>query len=339
MLVNWILDCTKMGFPINKDGLLSSVQKLVNELKLEVPFVNGRPGKTWYYAFLNRHKEISRKKAEYIHGGRGAVTEQKIRNWFEEVKKMLGDDVEVLNNPTRIFNMDESGFALAPKTGVILGPRGKSVYDERSASDKENVTVLFSVNAAGSFAPPLAIFKYDRPQNVAKMIPKEWGVGKSSNGWMTADCFFEYFTNVFVPFLKEKEVTFPIIVFVDGHRSHLTLHLSRFCRENKVILVALPPNATHILQPLDVAVFGPMKQNWRDTVRKFKIDNNGKEVTKAAVPGLLSNILNNPKYKIRIFRYRPLSFYSRLRRFYQNNTQKRSACKQPACCQRTPNIL
>lgn len=93
---------------------------------------------------------------------------------------------------------------------------------------------------------------------MAKMIPKEWGVGKSSNGWMTPDCFFEYFTNVFVPFFMEKEVTFPITVFVVGHRSHLTLHLSRFFWENKVILVALPPNATHILQTLDVAVFSAL---------------------------------------------------------------------------------
>lgn len=161
--------------------------------------------------------------------------------------------------------------------------------------------VIFSVDAAGSFASPLSIFKYDRiPQNEAKMNPKEWGVGKSSNGWITVDCFYKYFTNVFVPFLKEKEVTFPIIGFVDGHKSHLTLYLSRFCRENKVILVALPLNATHILQPLDVAVFGPIKQNWRDTVRKFKIDNNCKEVTKAAVPGLLSNIMNNLKMAVNI---------------------------------------
>lgn len=232
VLVDWILDCAKMGFPIDKDGLLSSVQRVVKELKLDVPFANGRPGKTWYYSFLNRHKQISRKKAEYIHGGRGAVTEEKIRNWFEEVKSTLADNIEALNDPTRVFNLDESGFALAPKTGVILGPRGKSVYDERTASDKENLTVLFAVDAAGTFSPPLAIFKYERiPPSVANMVPKEWGLGKSKNGWMTSECFFEYFSNVFVPFLKEKNTTFPIIVFVDGHRSHLTLHLSRFCRE------------------------------------------------------------------------------------------------------------
>lgn len=292
----WILDCAKMGFPIDRDGLLSSVQRVVQELKLDVPFANGRPGKTWYYAFLNRHKQISRKKAEYIHGGRGAVTEEKIRKWFEEVKLSLADKTEVLSDPTRVFNMDESGFALAPKTGVILGPRGKSVYDERTVSDKENLTVLFSVDAAGTFAPPLAIFKYERiPPSVANMVPKEWGLGKSKNGWMTSDCFYEYFTNVFMPFLKNKNIKFPVIVFVDGHRSHLTLHLSRFCRDNQIILIALQPNATHILQPLDVAVFGPLKVKWKDTVRKFKIDNNGKEITRADVPRLLSQIIKDPK--------------------------------------------
>lgn len=220
MLVKWVLECCKMGFPITKDGLLTSVQKIVNELKIKTPFLNGRPGRTWFYSFLNRHKEIAQKKAEYLHRGRGAVTEVKIRNWFKEVEETLGDDKNVLEVPERVFNMDESGFTLAPKIGVVLGPRGRHVYDERTASDKENVTTLFAVNASGMFAPPLTIFKYDRiPSNVAKSAPKHWGIGKSENGWMTAECFFEYITNVFVPFVREKQIPFPIVIFVDGHVS------------------------------------------------------------------------------------------------------------------------
>ncbi|KAG5861754.1 hypothetical protein JTB14_029454 [Gonioctena quinquepunctata] len=73
-LVKWILTCAKMGIPIDKDGLLCSVQKLVREANIQTPFVDDRPGKKRYYSFMNRHTELFQKKAEYIHGGRGAVT-------------------------------------------------------------------------------------------------------------------------------------------------------------------------------------------------------------------------------------------------------------------------
>jgi hypothetical protein len=50
-----------------------------------------------------------------------------------------------------------------------------------------------------------------------------------------------------------------VLYLVDGHRSHLTFNVSKFCAENGIILFALYPNATHILQPADVALFKPRK--------------------------------------------------------------------------------
>uniref|UniRef100_A0A6P7F9T3 Uncharacterized protein LOC114327212 n=1 Tax=Diabrotica virgifera virgifera TaxID=50390 RepID=A0A6P7F9T3_DIAVI len=39
---------------------------------------------------------------------------------------------------------------------------------------------------------------------MCKAAPKGWGLGKSQRGWMTAECLFEYFSNVFVRYLKES---------------------------------------------------------------------------------------------------------------------------------------
>lgn len=108
---------------------------------------------------------------------------------------------------------------------------------------------------------------------------------------MTGESFYEYIGNVFIPFLKENQKPLPVILFLDGHKSHLTLNLSKLCCDNKIILVALYPNATHILQPLDVAV---LKQKWKSIVRQWRIDHDGHEISKLHVPAALNGFISDP---------------------------------------------
>uniref|UniRef100_A0A1B0DMQ7 DDE-1 domain-containing protein n=1 Tax=Phlebotomus papatasi TaxID=29031 RepID=A0A1B0DMQ7_PHLPP len=188
--------------------------------------------------------------------------------------------------------MDESAFNLAPTGELVLAPAGRHVYVESRNSDKENITTLFSVNASGTFAPPLTLYKYARlPAAAALSAPSFWALGKTDSGWMTSVSFYEYIANVFLPYLDEQQIEKPIIVFLDGHRSHLTLQLSKLCRDNGIILVALYPNSTHILQPLDVAVFKPIKSRWKALKRQWRIDHNGEEVTKFNLPSILNMVI------------------------------------------------
>lgn len=43
---------------------------------------------------------------------------------------IIGENINVLNYPQRVFNMDETCFCLAPKEELILGLRGSYVYNE-----------------------------------------------------------------------------------------------------------------------------------------------------------------------------------------------------------------
>ena len=65
------------------------------------------------------------------------------------------------------------------------------------------------------------------------------------SGWMTAQSFYEYIVNVFHPWLLRNKISMPIILYVDGHCSHLTMPLAQFCIENSIELAVLYPNATH----------------------------------------------------------------------------------------------
>ncbi|GBN09300.1 hypothetical protein AVEN_89322-1, partial [Araneus ventricosus] len=111
---------------------------------------------------------------------------------------------------------------------------------------------------------------YDRiPQRVAEAMPPNWAIGKSENGWMTQETFYEYITNIFDTYLRKEGIQTPVILFMDGHSSHLSLHLSTFCMAHGIELVALLPNATHLLQPMDVAVFHDLKTSWRLVDNEF----------------------------------------------------------------------
>lgn len=76
---------------------------------------------------------------------------------------------------------------------------------------------------------------------------------------------------------------------LDGYILNLSLHLSKRCQENGLILISLYPNSTRILKPLDVAVCGPLKSS-----QKLWRINNDCEISKFDMPTALSNIMNTP---------------------------------------------
>jgi hypothetical protein len=49
------------------------------------------------------------------------------------------------------------------------------------------------------------------------------------------------------------------ILLCDGHDSHVSASLVGYCIQNRILLVLLPPHSSHLLQPLDVGIFRPLK--------------------------------------------------------------------------------
>lgn len=70
-------------------------------------------------------------------------------------------------------------------------------------------------------------------------IPDGVAVGKSDSGWMISATFFEYVANVFYPKLVKKNINFPVLVLLDGHKSHINLELHDFCNEKKNFIILL----------------------------------------------------------------------------------------------------
>ena len=78
-------------------------------------------------------------------------------------------------------------------------------------------------------------------------------------------------------FLRHIVVQRPVLLFIDGHKSHVNFDL---CRQNDIILFCLPSHMTHALQPLDVAVIKSLKDNYSKTVRSLIFAESSFVVTK-----------------------------------------------------------
>lgn len=140
---------------------------------------------------------ISVRTSEHVTSASANVSEQNIRKWFDDIHHYLSDEnlSIILNDPSRVFNGDETGFSLCPKTKSVLGPKGaKDIYEVAKGNEKENLTVMFTFNAAGIMCHPMVIYSYKRiPQHILDSVPPNWGIGRSDTGWMKAEVFYEMF--------------------------------------------------------------------------------------------------------------------------------------------------
>ena len=137
---------------------------------------------------------------------------------------------------------------------------------------------MYTVNAIGDRLPGVTVYKNLRfPPKVAANQPESFMLGRSDNGWMTSEVFYEYIVNGVLPHLKEQKLL-PAVMFLDSHSSHLSSSLMEICSKEGLHLIAFYENSTHILQMLDIGVFRGLKNAYKKIARNKADD--GECVTK-----------------------------------------------------------
>jgi hypothetical protein len=75
-----------------------------------------------------------------------------------------------------------------------------------------------------------------------------------------------------------------LLLLYDGSATHLGCEPVEWAQENNILLMVLPPHSSHLLQPLDVAIFGPMKKSYNTRCLK---NNPGQVVSKYNMTALI----------------------------------------------------
>ena len=99
-----------------------------------------------------------------------SVNKESINQYFNLLEEtMLAHDI--LKNPNQIYNMDETGMPLSPRTPNIVAKHGQKKVRYRTSGKKEQITIIACTNAAGQAIPPLVIFE-------GKYLNHEWTIGE-----------------------------------------------------------------------------------------------------------------------------------------------------------------
>lgn len=221
-------------------------------------FPMGPAGKDWLSGFRKRHPSIALRAPEPTSLARARGFNRPQVDRFYDLLEEVIDKYSL--DPTQIYNMDETGI----RTSTTKPPKILSTYGKRqvglisSAERGVLTTVICCCNAAGSFIPPFFILKRKRfvPRLLDGSPPGSQGT-VSDSGWISGDIFLTW-----LEFLVEK--TRPaeqkkLLLLLDNHESHKFFPALEYATKNHIILLSFPPHTTNKLQPLDVAVYGPIK--------------------------------------------------------------------------------
>lgn len=131
------------------------------------------------------------------------------------------------------------------------------------------MTVIEAIGSNGFLLPPMIILAAKQHQaSWYQNLCPDWTIGVSETGW-TNDQLGKNWLEAFNKHTKARTAGAYRLLILDGHGSHATAEFDHFCNENKIICLYLPPHSSHLLQPLDVACFGPLKHAYGQQIQNF----------------------------------------------------------------------
>jgi len=276
------------GIPVDKMGLRIIAQKYLIKMKRNVlVFKDNLPGTEWADKFLSRHKnKLSFRMSSNIKRVRAAITEDQIRQYIGNLLDSL-DGV----NPNNVMNYDETNFTDDPGSKKAFFRRGCKYPTNVQDFTKSSTSVMFAATRE-KLLPTYVVFK-------ATNMYDTWTEGgpdgalynRSKSGWFDAHCFRDWFYRVVVPWARSIDGKCAMIG--DNLSTHLDPEIIAKAQALNIQFVCLPPNSTHLTQPLDVAVFGPKKRAWRNTLGDWKkVHTNSSVLPKQFFPSLLKKTLD-----------------------------------------------
>lgn len=270
-LVCFLLECASIGYPRSRQEVIAIVQRLCDRNGIQKVVSHG-----WWESFCRRHRNLTLRVTAPLSLSRAKATDVGVINKYFDMLEATLLEYDLHDKPCQLFNIDETGMPLDPKPLRLVCGVGTKNPVAVGAGNKAQISVVGCVSAAGYCIPPMII--YGRKTLSREMVKDEIPgtlYGLSPKGWMDQELFDLWIDH----FLHYAPPARPLLLLMDGHSSHYCPSAIHIASQHQVVLLALPPNTTHLAQPLDKGIFGPLKVEWRKLCHEYIIANPGKVVT------------------------------------------------------------
>lgn len=257
----------KWGFPLTRLDIRDVVKKYLDKQGKAVSvFKDNVPGPDFLDAFMLRNN-LTIRTASNIKRSRSSVNRDDILNFFNNAELAL-KDVKSKN----LYNYDETNVTDDPGAKKVIVPRNTKRVERVQEHSRATISIMVCGNAHGDLLPPMVVYKalnlYD---NWTQGGPAGTRYASSASGWFDMNLFETWFFKILLPHVEAtRGPDDTVILLGDNLASHFSPKVIESCRANKIYLSPFPANATHLMQPLDVAVFGPMKKKWREILDKWR---------------------------------------------------------------------
>ena len=267
-LVAFILGSASIGYSKTIKEILALVQGT-----LEARGVHKVVSYGWWESFRRRHPNLTLRVSSSLSKSRLLASNRLVLDHYFDLLEETLEENGLKDKPYQVFNMDETGMPLDMKPLKTVHSVGEKNPYTLSSGNKSQITVVGCVNAGGQYLPPMVIWdrKNLKPELTEGELPQTI-YGLSKKGWMDQELFERWFRQLF---LRCAPAARPLALLLDGHSSHYSPSAIKMAAEEKVILFAFPPNTTHLSQPLDKGVFGPLKMHWRKACHRYMSEHPG----------------------------------------------------------------
>ena len=287
-LAKRLVQMADWGFPCTSMDVRMIVKAYLDRNGIKHPqFNNNVPGWDWAQCFMRRNR-LTKRMSGNISVSRAKVDASTIQEYCKHLETSL-DGV----TPDNLINYDETALGDDPGRKKVVVKRGMKYPESVKNHSKAGVSVMFAGSASGKLLPPYVVYK-------AQNLYQEWTAGGpagakytfSPSGWFDEQSFEDWFFQVCLPYLRRR--TGKKAIVGDNLSSHLSERVVKACKENNISFICLPPNSTHLTQPLDVAFFGPLKRQWRRIIDEWRSTPSGKKHTtlpKGMFPSMLKKLV------------------------------------------------
>ena len=215
-------------------------------------------GKQWVDRFIKRYKYNVIPSYVLDANRHASENSEAINDWFVKFKAVVSEHGIVTDD---IWNMDETGFQIGVGKDQMVVTKRRRAHYFSLPTNRESATAVEAISATGRVIPVFLILSGVMHMSNwyrLKELDKDTVIGTSPTGYSNDELSMAWIQH-FETHTRKGTIGSKRLLLMDGYGSHCTQEFIQYCDDNGILPFGFPPHSTHLLQPLDVVVFQPLK--------------------------------------------------------------------------------